>query len=200
MFPDRFSRCLWCFISYALQMDNTEEHLIMKEFLSYIPGQGLFLPAGMSQPVLLLFCVEFTNLYYLWTIESEPLMLTCKSAAVPCCCVGCCRERLKIARIPQTHKLPQASFRSRISKDACVYPSLCTLFLTTQHPRSFLCLHRPERWLSFTPCTLTKPHFSFLIQETVQNIFVVCFFSLLSNQPFNQYIFPFSFLFQSVCF
>lgn len=154
----------------------------------------------MSQPVLLLFCVEFTNLYYLWRIESEPLMLTCKSAAVPCCCVGCWRERLKIARIPQTHKLPQASFRSRISKDACVYPSLCTLFLTTQHPRSFLCLHRPEHWLSFTPCTLTKPHFSFLIQETVQNIFVVCFFYLLSNQPFNQYIFPFSFLFQNVCF
>lgn len=85
------------------------------------------------------------------TSESEPLMLTCKSAAVPCCCVGCCRERLKIARIPQAHKLPQASFRSRIPKDVCVYPSLCTLFLTTQHPRSFLCLHRLEHWLSFTP-------------------------------------------------
>lgn len=148
----------------------------------------------MSQPVLLLFHVEFSNLYYLWTNASEPLMLTCKSAAV-LCCVGCCRERLKIARIPQAHKLPQASFRSRISKDACVYPSLCTLFLTTQHPRSFLCLHSPEHWLSFTPCTLAKPHLSLLIQETVQNIFAVCFFYPPSNQPFNQYIFPFSFLF-----
>lgn len=109
-------------------------------------------------------------------------MLTRKSAAVPCCCV----ERLKIARIPQAHKLPQASFRSRISKDVFVYPSLCTLFLTTQHPRSFLCLHSPEHWLSFTPCTLTKLHFSFLIQETNKNIFAVCFFYPLSNQPLKK--------------
>lgn len=117
------------------------------------------------------------------TNESEPLLLTCKSAAVPCCCVGCCRERLKIACIPQAHKLPQASFRSRISKDVCVYPSLCTLFLTTQHPRSFLCLHRPEHWLSFTPNHISpfwwKYICSLFLLPSFKSTFWSIFFSFL---------------------
>lgn len=145
----------------------------------------------MSPPVALVFHAEFTNLYYLWTNESEPLVLTWKSAAVPCCCVAWCRERLKIARIPQAHKLPQASFQSRISEDACVYPSLCTLFLTTQHPRSFLCLHSPEHWLSFTPCTITKLHFSFVLQETAKDMFAICFLLSSLKSPFLSKYFSF---------
>lgn len=85
--------------------------------------------------------------------EQMSRCLSCQRVKVllfPLVVFGGCRERLKIACIPQAQQLPQASFRSRISKDACIYPSLCMLFLTTQHPRSFLCLYSPEHRLPFT--------------------------------------------------
>lgn len=142
----RFFQMCWCFKSYALYIHDTSNFYLVRCFLSHRQGSaGLMSPANWYEP-------EFT-IFVIFMLSHANV---CKSAAVPCHCVGGRWERLKIACIPQAHTHPQASFRSRISKDACVHPSLCTLFLTTHHPQSFLCLYSPERWLSFTPSTPIK--------------------------------------------
>lgn len=85
---------------------------------------------------IFIMCEQMTQTFSWYTVKVP------SSLVVVSVCVAAEKGWIQ-PRIPQALELPQASFRSRISKEACVYPSLCMLFLTTQHPRPCLCLHSP---------------------------------------------------------